>query len=276
MSGQHLKSIQSVITSLNQRAPLGTSEIWDNVGLLLGDPAAQTSGAVVSIDLTQESIDLAVEKGYSLIINHHPCIFPKSKGLSQVVAGTLLYEALRRGIAVASYHTNFDQCALEVVEAISGGLGIEPMGRFVEKPAENQVSGKTGLVSGLGYGFWGHFPSPKAFSEVAKGVKSLFSIHGFWITNPPPSSITRVGFVAGKGASFVEAALSSGCDLFITGEAGYHTALGAMRRGMAVMEIGHRESEKFFIQTMKNWLLQLGLEVVEGQSPTQCLSSGGI
>ena len=36
--------------------------------------------------------------------------------------------------------------------------------------------------------------------------------------------------------------------LFITGEAGYHTALDGLRRGMAVMELGHRESETFFIE----------------------------
>jgi dinuclear metal center YbgI/SA1388 family protein len=317
--------------------------------LLVGDSKEKTAGAVVCVDLTMEAIEIALKENYKLIINHHPCIFPKNKGLSKVMAGTPVYEALRNGISVAAYHTNFDQCSLEVVESIAQGLGIQPQGRLIEKsghignydscsfahPGEGTfrggsqtqpfigspgqlertqefrletvfpvgfkdsilaalkkshpyeevaydiysvtqpVSGK-GLVRGLGYGFWGDFPSMKPFSEVAKDVKSLFNIHGFWVTSPVPSLVSRVGFVAGKGASFVEAASAAKCDLFITGEAGYHVALGGARRGVAVMELGHRESEKFFVETMKRWLSNLGLEVAEAQTPTQTIWLGGM
>jgi dinuclear metal center YbgI/SA1388 family protein len=377
MNSSSEKSIGEVLRSLNQLAPLATAEDWDNVGLLVGDSKEKTAGAVVCVDLTMEAIEIALKENYKLIINHHPCIFPKNKGLSKVMAGTPVYEALRNGISVAAYHTNFDQCSLEVVESIAQGLGIQPQGRLIEKSAESllklvvyvpashletvrtslfesgaghignydscsfahpgegtflggsqtqpfigspgqlertqefrletvfpvgfkdsilaalkkshpyeevaydiysvtqPVSGK-GLVRGLGYGFWGDFPSMKPFSEVAKDVKSLFNIHGFWVTSPVPSLVSRVGFVAGKGASFVEAASAAKCDLFITGEAGYHVALGGARRGVAVMELGHRESEKFFVETMKRWLSNLGLEVAEAQTPTQTIWLGGM
>src|SRR4051812_22679205 len=106
------KSIADVIRALDQRAPLGTAEEWDQVGLLVGDATQETTGAVLAIDLSFEAVELAIQKKYSLIINHHPCIFPKSRGLSRVLAGTPIYEAIRNGIAVAAYHTNFDKCAL--------------------------------------------------------------------------------------------------------------------------------------------------------------------
>jgi dinuclear metal center YbgI/SA1388 family protein len=364
------KTVGEVIRYLDELAPPGTAENWDNVGLLLGDPKQTVTGAVLSIDLTFEAVELAVQKNYSLILNHHPCIFPKQKGINKVIAGSPLYEALKRGIAVAAYHTNFDQCSLEVIQFISEGLGVVPQGRLIEKsddllmklvafvpeshlegvrtalceagagqignydyctfgapgegtfrggrmthpflgepgqlekvkevrletifpvglqdivsralfkahpyeeiaydfyPIKQSPSGK-GVVKGLGYGFWGDFPSPRPFSDVAKDVKSLFNIHGFWITDPAPSFVSRVGFVAGKGASFVEAASSVKCDLFITGEAGYHTALSGLRRGVSVMELGHRESERFFIETMKKWLSHFNIGFVETQMPTQ-------
>jgi putative NIF3 family GTP cyclohydrolase 1 type 2 len=78
-----------------------------------------------------------------------------------------------------------------------------------------------------------------------------------------------VGFAAGKGASFVESAIQAGCDLLITGEAGYHSALQASRRGMSVMEIGHRESERFFAPTVKGWFGKSGIRAVELDLPTQ-------
>jgi dinuclear metal center YbgI/SA1388 family protein len=379
-------AISEIISALEQLAPSATSEKWDNTGLLAGDPEWRTSGAVVSVDLTAHSIQTARDNGYRLIVNHHPCIFPKSRGLARLVPGpksgisSLVFEALQAGIAVASYHTNFDRCSLEVVEAVSSALGATPRGRLIEagegtllklvvfvpkshieavrtaiaqagaghignydhctfgtegtgtfrgsagarpfsgKPgrlekvqevrletifprglkkgvltamrsahpyeeaafdlyAVEQGPSSLGLVRGLGYGFWGDFPSPKAFSDVARSVKDGFGSNGYFLTEPAPSpggrpgghQIKRLGFVAGKGASFVEAALASGCDLFVTGEAGYHAALDAARKGMTVMELGHRESEVFYIRTMEKWLGRMGLETIGLDLKTQSI-----
>lgn len=259
------KRIAEILASLNARAPLSTAEDWDNVGLLLGDPQQTTRGAVISVDLTFEAVQAAVDQKFNLIINHHPCIFPKSRGLSRVIAGTPIFEALRHGISVAAYHSNFDQCALEVVQAVAEGLGVKSLGRLSEK----------GLAKGSEYGFWGDFPEPRPFSDFSKDVKTLFNVNGFWITNPIPTKIRRIGFAAGKGASFVDSASEKKCDVFITGETGYHVALGAARTGMAVMELGHKESECFFGQTMKRWLSDLNLDLEEVQTPTQQIFVGG-
>jgi dinuclear metal center YbgI/SA1388 family protein len=369
--------IHQIIAGLERLAPSSTAEKWDNVGLLAGDPGWTTSSAVVAVDLTEQAIETAVKKGARLIVNHHPCIFPKSRGLSRIVPdsgpgpksgiSSLIFEAIRQGIAVAAYHTNFDQCSLEVVHAISQALGVTPKGRLIEagepsllklvvfvpethlekvrdaitgagaghigqydrctfgtkgegtfrgsdqtkprigKPGRlekaNEVRLETvlprglkkavlaalraahpyeevafdlysleqgpapvGLVRGLGYGFWGNFPSPKAFSEVTQSVTQTFNTNGFMLTPPgglaksAKSKIRRIGFSPGKGASFVEAAAQAGCDLFITGEAGYHAALDGARKGMAVLELGHRESEFFFAPVVEGWLSEMGLK----------------
>ncbi len=371
--------VSEVLADLERRAPGATAEDWDNVGLLVGSPSWTTSGAVVSIDLTEEAIEAARKKGFRLIVTHHPCVFPKSRGISRLQPGDtangLACRALAEGIAVVSSHTNFDQCSLEVVRAVSEGLGCEPRGRLLEAPegtllklvvfvpeshleavragiceagagqigeydfctfstpgegtfrggknarpfigkpgrlerarearletifpaglraqvletlmrvhpyeeiaydlyAVEQGPAGRGLVRGLGYGFWGEFSRPRTFSEVERSVRSLFNIDGFWLTPSAPSSarkasIKRVAFVAGKGASFLSAAQKSGVDLFITGEAGYHVALDGSRRGMTVMELGHRESERFFITTMETWLRETGLKTIALNVPTQ-------
>ncbi len=118
---------------LDQRAPSSAAEEWDNVGLLVGDPEWTTDSAIVSVDLTHDVLDRALGCGARLIVNHHPCIFPKQKGLSRVTAGSPVYRAIREGIAVVAAHTNFDQCALEVIESISQGLACAPKGRLLDK-----------------------------------------------------------------------------------------------------------------------------------------------
>lgn len=276
-----IHEVGMVISALNERAPLAMAEKWDNVGMLIGDPSDPVTGAVVAIDFTAEVLQVALSKHYNLIINHHPCIFPSSKGLSSVVKNqdstidSLIYQAIRNGISVAAYHTNFDVCSLEVPDSICEALGIQSHGRFQQKNEADltKLVGSADLArwnsKKVGYGFWGEFPETKDFSEFAKNVKRVFNINGFWITNPIPSRVKRVGFVAGKGSSFIEEATELKCDVFITGEAGYHPALSGLRKGTAVMELGHRESEKFFIETMKIWLSGLGIPCVEVQSPTQ-------
>jgi putative NIF3 family GTP cyclohydrolase 1 type 2 len=145
-----------------------------------------------------------------------------------------------------------------------------------------QAPAAIGLAKGVGYGFWGDYASPKPFSEVVKGVKTVFQANGFQLTDPAPRFVQRIAFAAGKGASFVESAADSGCDLLITGEAGYHEAIGVSKyRGgrklksksnsvpMAVLELGHRESECFFSTVMGRWISEAGLKAVPMDVRTQ-------
>jgi dinuclear metal center YbgI/SA1388 family protein len=372
-------TVAQALRALEARAPAGTAEAWDNVGLLVGDPGWKTAGAVVTIDLTAEAIRAAKARGHRLIVTHHPCIFPRSKGLSKVTPG-LVFDAVRAGVAVAACHTNFDRCALEVVEQVSRALGARPRGRLVEKAAGSlvklavfvpvshaeavreavcgagagqigdydscsfQVAGtgtfrggkgtspflgrpgqlesveemrletifpkglerpvlealfrahpyeevaydlypveqgpaQSGIVRGQGYGFWGELEGATSFPELCRRVKAVFDVLGFWVTDSPGKlpkrRVQRVAFVAGKGAAFIDVAAASGCDLFITGEAGYHSALHGSRRGMAVLELGHRESERFFPSTVAGWLRKEGFRAVELDLPTQTIWRGG-
>ena len=137
------KTVGQILQIFESLAPSETAEEWDNVGLLVGDPEWKTPGAVLSIDLTWQAIETASAKGYKLIINHHPCIFPKGRGPSRIAKNSgsttsaLIFEAVRRGIAVIATHTNFDQCALEVVDQVSQGLGVEALGRLIDKPSHS-------------------------------------------------------------------------------------------------------------------------------------------
>ena len=375
-----MKTISEVLRDLEVKAPSSTAESWDNVGLLCGDPATETSGAIVSVDLTEEAIEQARARGFKLIVNHHPCIFPKQKGLSSVVAGersssNLVFEALKQGISVIAAHTNFDRCALEVIEGISKGIGARPTGRLLEKasgscvklvvfvptaqvdavrqaicdagagqigaydfctfategrgtfrggagtqpfvgkpgeletveelrletilprglekavlaalfrvhpyeepaydliPVEQAPSGK-GLARGLGYGFVGELEKPRPFRELAAEIETLFETKGFLITGEPAPDrlIRRVAWSPGKGSSFVGAVIAAKCDLFFTGETGYHDALHAAKRGVVVMELGHRESERFYLKVMSGWMKDAGLQVVELNTKTQRIS----
>lgn len=137
----------------------------------------------------------------------------------------------------------------------------------------NQRPSPQAWVSGVGYGVVGRFPRAKVFSDVIRGVKTLFALEGAILTDVPRGKtsrkIKRLAFSPGKGSSFVAAAIEQGVELFVTGEVGYHAAREAAERGTAVLEIGHRESERFFLEEMSRWAREQGLRVKTENAPLQ-------
>lgn len=84
-----------------------------------------------------------------------------------------------------------------------------------------------------------------------------------------PGRLRRLAFTPGKGSSFVAGALAAECDIYVTGETGYHAAQVGASAGMRVIELGHRESELYFLKTLKRWLSKRGWDAVVMNRPTQ-------
>jgi dinuclear metal center YbgI/SA1388 family protein len=112
---------------------------------------------------------------------------------------------------------------------------------------------KKGLVWGMGYGFVAELEKPVGFDEFVKRVKRVFKVDAFLANAVTPKKISRIAFTPGKGASFVASVRSHRPDIYITGEVGYHGSLDALRAGMGVFELGHRESEHYFLKTFLAW-----------------------
>lgn len=100
-----------IIDALETLAPPALAEDWDNSGLQIGLPPglSECTGAVICLDVTEGVLDEASQKGANLVISHHPLIFKGLKSLTgSTPAQALAAEAIRRGIAVYSAHTNLD------------------------------------------------------------------------------------------------------------------------------------------------------------------------
>lgn len=129
--------VSDVMRRLDEHAPVSAAEAWDNVGLLLGSSRSRVRSVIVSHDLTPTALSLARRKRASLIVVHHPCIFPRGKGPSRILEGSTLYDAIGAKVAVYASHTNFDRCALEVSDRVAKSLRISIRGRLLETPTES-------------------------------------------------------------------------------------------------------------------------------------------
>ena len=48
---------------------------YDNSGLQIGVPESEITSALLTLDVTEEVVDEAIQIGCNLIISHHPLIF---------------------------------------------------------------------------------------------------------------------------------------------------------------------------------------------------------
>lgn len=106
-----MTKIRDIIQAIEEFAPLSLQESYDNAGLQIGDYGAEASSAVLCLDVTEDILDEAIEKGANLIISHHPLMF---RGLKRIVGASpverIVAKAIKNDIAIYSAHTNMD-CA---------------------------------------------------------------------------------------------------------------------------------------------------------------------
>jgi len=122
--------VSQIVNLLEQIAPPGGAEEWDNIGLLIGDRGANVRKVMLCIDLTPEVLSEAIAAKVQMVMAYHPVIF---KPVSRVTADAneVVYEAARRGISVYSMHT-----ALDVAPGGTNDVLADAMGLRRRKPLE--------------------------------------------------------------------------------------------------------------------------------------------
>ncbi len=116
-----------------------------------------------------------------------------------------------------------------------------------------QTPALKGMVWGLGYGFVATLPEPLAYEQFAKNVCKVFHVKSFLTQKNTPPFVKKIAFSPGKGSSFIKSVKAPRADVFITGEVGYHDSLSSARSHLNVIELGHRESELYFLKTIESW-----------------------
>jgi dinuclear metal center YbgI/SA1388 family protein len=117
--------IRDVADYLNSLAPSGLQESYDNSGLLVGDPESEVTGILIAVDPTEEIIGEAIQKGFNLVVTHHPLIF---SGLKRLTASNWIeravMSAIREKIGVYAMHTNLDNLGQGVNRKICDKLDL--------------------------------------------------------------------------------------------------------------------------------------------------------
>lgn len=130
--------LKDLITELERFAPLAYQESYDNCGLLTGHKNQEITGAILTLDCIESTIDEAISKKCNLIIAHHPIIFSGLKKLNgtNYIERTII-KAIQHNIAIYACHTNLDNVKLGVNKKIADKLGL--INQQILSPKKNML-----------------------------------------------------------------------------------------------------------------------------------------
>jgi dinuclear metal center YbgI/SA1388 family protein len=116
--------LEELISAMEVIAPTRNAESWDNVGLLAGDPGQDVSRAMLAIDYTPEVAREAAAGACDAVIAYHPPIFQAVKRITAGGPSDLVYDAIRRGVAIYSPHTALDVADGGTNDVLADVLGL--------------------------------------------------------------------------------------------------------------------------------------------------------
>lgn len=240
-------NINKVVDALEQYAPLPLQEGYDNAGLQVGlTETVEVSGALLCLDVTEQVVDEAIEKGCNLIVSHHPLIFRKLARIAdENYVQRTVRKAIKHDIAIVSMHTNMDAAKGGVNFKIAEKLGLKHLQFFAGEKEVDGVKGGEGVMGEVSEAAgW-------AADDLVLLLREKFGAECVQCNQLLRRPIRRVALCGGAGSFLLDAAVSAGADAFITGEMHYHEFFGHEQE-IQICVIGHYQSEQFTSEIFKS------------------------
>lgn len=219
--------INEIVNIIETFAPLRTQEKWDCSGWLVELQGNGIKKVLLCLSVTEKIINQALEQSCDMIISHHPLFFVPFE--------------FNKNIPIYSAHTNLDKAdggTTDTLIEILGFKNSQKIGDFLRLiELEQEI-----LLDD--------------FVRITKNTLNLKNLR--IINNNNLQIIKKIAFCAGSGADFLGEAEQIGAQLFVTGDVKYHTALDS---NVIIADVGHFESERPVLNTLKN-LLKHKIEVV--------------
>lgn len=239
-------------------APLSYQESFDNSGLQAGLPSMEVGRVLVCLDVTEEIVDEAIERGCNMILSHHPLIFKPLKQISGLsYQQRCCIKAIKNDIAIYSAHTSLDNAPGGVNYKIASIIGLDNLSFL--SPLEGREGG-SGVIGSL--------PEPMNDGDFVRMLAERFGVKCVRHSRLVGKTVSKVAICGGAGAFLAADARNAGADCFVSGEFHYHDFFEYP--GLTLVELGHYQSEKFTVDLLADLLKSAfpALEVLKTEIDT--------
>lgn len=243
--------VSEILSYITEVAPLQWQENYDNSGLLVGDANALVDRVLLTVDVTEEVIDEAVDNSIKLIISHHPLIF---KGLKNILAddtlGRIITKAIKNDISIAAMHTNLDNSFYGVNRILAENLGLKDL----QILSPNSVSRPDDDIQ-VGSGMIGVFEKEMSETDFMNLVKDKLNVAALRHSSLLSRPVKKVALCGGSGAFLIEDAKRCDADVYLTADVKYHDFFNADNE-ILIIDAGHFETEQFTKQLIADIILK--------------------
>ena len=248
-----MAKLSTLLASFEKLWPQATAEAWDKPGLMLGNGDAEITQVMLSVDVTAELVAEAISAGAQLLITHHPMLLRPVHELGEHTGkGFLIQRAIRGNLAIFAAHTNADIAPRGVTESLAGAIGMSKL----------EV-----LDPQTGHGAIGIVPE-QSLLDFARALAKILptTAQGVRVAGDRDRLVSKVALVPGASDGFLDAALHSGADVFITSDLRHHPAQDFLETsnqisGPALIDIPHWAAEWLWLESAAEQLAKLHPDV---------------
>ena len=223
-----MTTVRDIEKTLFGWAPRELAMEWDNVGLLAGDPEASVTHVLVALDITEDVVEEAIQRGADLIVAHHPLMNSNWTPVQSIRTddrlGRILTALIRHGISAICMHTNLDAAEGGVNDVLAEKLGLS----------------ETFSLSDEKIGRIGTLKCEIPLVDFTRFVVKSLGCNGLRYTDRG-KPVHRVAVGGGACGEYIGRAIANGCDTFVTSDLKYHQFLDATE--INLIDAGHFPTE---------------------------------
>ncbi len=243
-------TLADVLRVIESLAPTDLAEKWDNVGLQVGRRDWPVRMIWVALDPLPDVVAAACKKDVDLIITHHPLIFNPLKSIDfGNPIGSIIQTAARHQTAIFTMHTNLDSAVGGTNDILADKIGLKNLKILGNVLESDEKRGGPGRI--------GELEHPMKLSQFAKMIKEKLKINILKIAGKPNLRISKAALCTGSGSSLMNDFISSGAQVYISGDLRYHDARVVESLNLSLIDIGHFSSEHLVVDVLADRLNQV-------------------
>lgn len=249
--------LSEVVKHFESLWPANHAEEWDVVGLVSGSLKQEIKRVMLTVDVTAEVVAEAKSQNIDLILSHHPLLLRGVTNLAEESSkGSIVSELIRSNIALYSAHTNADSQPTGTSAVLAGAIGLTNTSVLAKSENGNGI----GIIGDLSI----------TLGDLALKLNQVLpaTATGVRVAGDYQSEVKRVAVCAGAGDSYLQLALDSNADVYITSDLRHHPAQEILEQAKArgisfgLIDISHWAAEYLWLAQAKKELQPTGLEVV--------------
>ena len=253
-------NVADIITMMDAIAPPALAEKWDNVGLQVGLAEWNVQKIWVALDPTPQVMAAACNNGVDLLITHHPLIFKPLKSIDlNTATGRVVSQAIQNKTAIFTAHTNLDAVVGGVNDVLAERIGLKNTTVLAETATACNGYPQVPPDNHHGLGRVGELEKEMCLTDFTDIVREKLGLATVKVAGNPGLSVFKAAVCSGSGSGLMPHFFSSGAQVYISGDIGYHDARDIECANLGLVDIGHFASEQLIVDPVVKRLQEMAI-----------------